>query len=547
VVFEDLGLLFFTALILSLLLTPLSVKFAKAIGAVDTPVERSVHTKVMPRMGGLGMAIAIVTSLILFLDLSQSLISFLIGLLIIVATGILDDLFQVSPVKKLLGQILGCVVFILGTGLSIESFGNMLGLGEIHFMSPFSELITLFFMLGVINALNLSDGLDGLAAGLTLFAVTFFSIFALKTNNWLAVSLSASVAGAAFGFLKFNTYPAKLFMGDTGSLTLGFCVSSLVLYLLDSAQEKFQFISLVIVLALPVMDTLYVMTSRILKGKSPVCADKTHLHHRLLALGISHAGVVILFYMFAFMFGLVAIELSSRVAWIQLAYVVTLCASIYLVLYVCESNKSKLNPWFSRLTTSPTQTINKLVGKSLKGLRLVILLGLLLPLFFVQSASIETHNLLLGIFALLVFAYPWREHNQHLNIVYGLFYLTGAAILYVWNISLYEGFPLRWYTFGFVAVLSVWSLLKIRFSGNKEVFLTSGLEMILIFVSWFVPYTLLPVLQVSDTVLIAAKTSCLEAIPLFIAMKIVVSRHPDRNYTMVIGLGVILLFMLAIL
>jgi UDP-GlcNAc:undecaprenyl-phosphate GlcNAc-1-phosphate transferase len=285
-----------------------------------------------------------------------------------------------------------------------------------------------------------------------------------------------------------------------------------------------------------------------LKGKSPVSADKTHLHHRLLAMGFSHALVVIIIYVFAFSFGLLALSLSQQAEWLQMLAGLLACAVLYACLWFCELKKID----FSRYKLLSQEhiiedNVAKLAGKSLKALRFVITLGLLVPIFFVDAIPVETHNLLLGVLVLLMVAYPWQEHTERLNIVYGLFYLTGLTILYVWNLSTYSNFSLAWYTFAFIVILSIWSILKIRFKGNKEAFLTSGLEVILVFTSWFIPFTILPVLQVSEEVMTAAKTSCLEAIPLFIAMKIVIRRHPDRNYMMVAGLLMILLLMLVVL
>ncbi|MDX8383926.1 MAG: MraY family glycosyltransferase, partial [Ghiorsea sp.] len=293
--FEDLGLLFFTSLILSLLLTPASISFAKYIGAVDSPVGRSVHTTVMPRMGGLGMAIAVVVALMLFLKFDPSLLSLLVGALMIVLTGVFDDVVQISPAKKMLGQIVACVAFLYLSGLSIASFGDLLAMGSLTFPDPINLMVTLFCMLGIINAFNLSDGLDGLAAGITLIAAVFMAMLALLSQNWFALFVIVALIGSVLGFLKFNSHPAKLFMGDTGSLSLGFFVSCLVVCLVDfEGKVLVQPVTLALILALPISDTLIVMTTRILKGQSPVSADKTHFHHRLLDIGLSHSAVVVL-------------------------------------------------------------------------------------------------------------------------------------------------------------------------------------------------------------------------------------------------------------
>jgi len=546
---EDLGLLFFTALILSLLLTPVTIAFAQRIGAMDTPGDRSVHVRIMPRMGGLGMAASIVAALLLFAPVNQMLVALLLGVFIIVVTGALDDLFQVRPLYKMAGQFLACLVFLWLSELRLSSFGDVLGVGSIDFPPVVAMFVSLFAMIGIINAFNLSDGLDGLAAGLTMIAGLFMGVLALQSHHGLALIIIVALLGATLGFLKFNTYPAKLFMGDTGSLTLGFVIAALILYLSNCKGDvSIQPITLALILAIPIIDTVMVMVTRMIQGKSPASADRTHLHHRLLALGFSHALVVIVIYLLAFAFGLLALALYNEPAWVQLTLGLAGCILLYAGLFLCEKQNINVAKYKLLSKEHVIETrMTRLISKSLRGLRFVILLGLLFPVFFVESVPPETHNLLLGVLILLLVAYPWKEHHERLNIVYGLFYLSGLAVLYVWNLATYTHFSLIWYTLGFTVVLSLWSMLKIKFKGHSEVFLTSGLEVMLIFISWFIPFVVLPVLQVSEAVMVAAKTSCLEAIPLFIAMKIVIRKQPDRNYLMVGGLSFVLLIMLVVL
>jgi len=543
--FEDLGLLFFTALVLSLLLTPASIKFAYMIGAIDLPVDRSVHTRAMPRMGGLGMALSAVIALLLFVELNQILVAFLLGVGVIVATGVVDDLYQISPAQKIAGQIVACLLFLLLSGLRLESFGDLLGLGAIYFSGWNSLLITLFCMLGIINAFNLSDGLDGLAAGLTAIAAIFMSVLALHAGNMLSVAIILAVLGGVFGFLKFNTHPAKLFMGDTGSLTLGFFMAGLMVYLIDFKSDFMPApMTLAIILMVPISDTLWVMVKRIMNGKSPVSPDKTHLHHRLLHLGFSHAAVVTLIYVLGFAFGFLALLLHGQADWVNFSLALMACAVLYGGLSLCESCGYNIAQHISCTQQRELKgLLVRIIGKSLNWFRFVILFGLVLPFFFVDTIPSNAYHIVWATFLLLLLVFPWKEHQERLNIVYALLYLAGFVILYVWNISSYQHFNLPWYALGFVFVLSIWSALKIVFKGHHEMILTSGLELLLIVMSWFIPYILLPALAVSEALTLAAKTSCLEAIPLLIAVKIVVRRQPDRNRIMALGMMAVLLLM----
>ncbi|MDQ6967582.1 MAG: MraY family glycosyltransferase [Mariprofundaceae bacterium] len=548
---EDLGLLFFTALLLSLLLTPMSITFAKYIGAVDVPIMgRSVHLQSMTRLGGLGIAFSVLISLALFLAWDMYFMGFFLGAVLIVVTGILDDLFQMSPAKKMLGQILACITFLLVTDLSLHSFGDLLALGDIHLSTIWAWCITLFCMLGIVNAFNLSDGLDGLASGLTIIASLFLGALAFASQNWIAVAVVVAILGSVLGFLKFNTYPAKLFMGDTGSLMLGFFMACLIVYLPEfDGAIAIQPITMAIILAVPIIDTLLVMTRRILKGKSPASADKTHLHHRLLSLGISHASAVTIIYGTAFLFGFLAIFMRGQAEWLQLLLALSICFVLYMGLALYETFYApvKSTEIDSDSDSDWVKKVTSIVGKSLKSLRFFIFLGLLIPICFIQSTALDMHGLVLSVLALLLVLFPWKEHHERLGIVYALFYLAALTILYVLNVSTFKGLNIFLYTSCFVITLCVWSALKIRFKGHKEVFLTSGFELLLILISWFVPYIFLPVLNVPNEIIDVVKISCLQAIPLLIALKIVIRRQPDRNYYLVFGFASLLSLILLVI
>ncbi|MDQ6974918.1 MAG: MraY family glycosyltransferase, partial [Mariprofundaceae bacterium] len=358
-------------------------------------------------------------------------------------TGVLDDLFQMSPAKKMLGQIVACVTFMFVTDLSLHSLGDIFALGELEFSPIWAFLVTLFCMLGMINAFNLLDGLDGLASGLTIIAALFMGALAFASQNWLAVAIVVALLGSVLGFLKFNTYPAKLFMGDTGSLMLGFFMACLVVYLPEfDGVLVIQPVTMAIILTVPIMDTLLVMTRRILKGKSPVSPDKTHLHHRLMALGISHASSVTIIYGVAFSFGFLAIFMRDQVAWLQLLLTLSTCFTLYGCLAFYEKfhipSKAAQTASNANIESDLSQKLTIMVGKSLNFFRVFIVLGLLIPIFFIQSTGLNLHPLVFSVLALFLVVFPWKEHRARLNIVYALFYLAALTILYVLNLSTFK-------------------------------------------------------------------------------------------------------------
>ncbi|MCF7821235.1 MAG: undecaprenyl/decaprenyl-phosphate alpha-N-acetylglucosaminyl 1-phosphate transferase [Mariprofundaceae bacterium] len=561
--FEDLGLLFFTVLILSLLFTPFSMRVAFHLGAVDQPVDRSVHLKPMPRLGGLGMVLSILVGMAMFLKFEPVIVAFMAGLLVIMMTGLADDVYQIRPRFKLFGQAAACLLFIELSGLSLTSFGDILGIGEITVSGPLAYAVTLFCMVGVINAFNLSDGLDGLAAGIVVIACFFLGFFALIAQAWSGLTIIVVLFAGVLGFLKFNSHPARLFMGDTGSLMLGFSIATVSIILGTCESEGVLPISIAIILALPIIDTMWVMTSRVVRGVSPGSPDNTHLHHRLLALGFPHSVVVTILYAWVVLFGVLALSVKEMPEHWQFGFAIALTALLYSLLTLCEHKKMNVASDISGIyeisgvhEISDTHNISgasvegqeekrilaHLLGRSMKLLPSVIFLGLFLPLLIADSVPASLGALTLGLAAFVAIAFPWRDHQQHLSVIYGLFYLCGFTILYAWNISTYHVFNLDIYIFLFGGLLLLWSFLKVKFKRNSEVFLTSSFELLLIFISWFVPYVVLPAIEVPESVLGAAKLACLGAIPLLIAMKLVIRRQPHRNRSMAVGLILILGF-----
>jgi len=223
---ETLGLMGVSSLILTMLLMPVVMRLALAANIIDSPDERKGHTVEIPKLGGLAIAIAFAVSCLLFLQVDTLFIAFLTGLLIITLTGLADDVWQIRPALKFAGEIAGSLIFILYGGTELKGFGDLIGLGPLE-TGIFSVPITVFCMVGVMNALNFADGMDGLAGGMSAIASLFLIYFSLQSGHWLNLALSVSLFGCLIGFLYFNFHPAKVFMGDTGSLVLGYILSSI--------------------------------------------------------------------------------------------------------------------------------------------------------------------------------------------------------------------------------------------------------------------------------------------------------------------------------
>lgn len=298
----------------SIALTPLVKKFAIYIGAVDKPNQRKVHERIMPRLGGLAIYVSMLIGFAIMQPNSEYTWPLLIGATIIVLTGMLDDRFEISPKVKLLGQIIAAsIVIFMGAGVQVE-FIN-LPFGATVYLGYLSIPFTLLWIVGITNAINLIDGLDGLAAGVSSIVLITISAMAIILNYNPFVVMAASILLAStLGFLVYNFHPAKIFMGDTGALLLGFMIS--VISILGFKNiTVFSLVLPIIILGVPISDTLFAIIRRIVNKKPLSAPDKSHLHHCLLRLGFSHRQTVLIIYAMSAFFGIAAVILSKSTLW----------------------------------------------------------------------------------------------------------------------------------------------------------------------------------------------------------------------------------------
>lgn len=293
-------MLYFSTLLISFFITitliPIFRRAAVRLHAMDLPNPRKVHGIPIPKCGGLGMALGTGIPVIILSRENPQLASMLAGSAIIVLFGLLDDFFDVSYKFKFVGQIAAALLVILNGGICIESLGMLLPDNVI--MPAYVALpLTLITIVGVTNAINLSDGLDGLAGGISMLGFALIGYLSIISDKYFLAIISFAMLGAIFGFLRFNSHPARLFMGDAGSQLLGFLTITLSLSLTQDGGPYNVIIPLMIA-GYPVLDTLRVMTRRIMEGRNPFSADKNHLHHRLMGMGFYHAEAVFLIYVF---------------------------------------------------------------------------------------------------------------------------------------------------------------------------------------------------------------------------------------------------------
>lgn len=324
------------ALVVSILITPLVKRLAFRIGAVDAPNYRKVHSRIMPRLGGLAIFIAFVVGLAILrpvpiVPLGENPffvpLAIVLGASVIVLTGVLDDMYEISAKAKMLGQLVASLIIVFFGGIQIEFINLPFG-GELEF-GFLSIPFTILWIVGITNAINLIDGLDGLAAGVSTIALITLACMALIMGNMFVVATAAILAFSTVGFLFYNFHPAKIFMGDTGALFLGFMIA--VLSLLGfKGITVFSFLIPVIMLGVPISDTFFAIVRRVRNKQKWSDPDKSHLHHRLIDIGYSHRQTVLIIYGIAALFGVAAIIFSMATLWGAILLITIILVAIEL-------------------------------------------------------------------------------------------------------------------------------------------------------------------------------------------------------------------------
>ena len=283
------------AVVAAFALTPVLMRVAWRLGVVDKPGGRRIHDRPIPLLGGVAMLIAIVLAVLPNLDVDQRYTMILVGAGLICLLGALDDRFGIPPLPKLLGQI-ACAAIPVANGMTIDSV-------TIPFIEPstvsFGVLaypLTILFIVAVANVVNLADGMDGLAAGVCAISAITFAILALSLGRISAAVLAAAIAGACLGFLPWNFNPAKVFMGDSGALLLGFLLACVSVQGVMKTAAALALVFPLVVLLVPILDTSFVILKRLKAGRSIASADRSHFHHRLLRVGYTQRQAVGLLY-----------------------------------------------------------------------------------------------------------------------------------------------------------------------------------------------------------------------------------------------------------
>ena len=305
---------FAIAAVLSYFFTPPVKNFAHKVGAIDAPKDaRRMHKKPIPRLGGLAIYGGFLCSILIFGQLDETMLCVLLGAAIIVALGIFDDVLALGAKLKFVVQIVAAAIPVCIGDLQIGLFTNLNPLSD----TPFVHLgilavpATIIWIVGITNAVNLIDGLDGLAVGVSSIAAITMLAVALLTGNMPIAITMAALAGACIGFMPYNLNPAKIFMGDTGSTFLGYMLATVSIMGLFKFYAVISFAVPFLILGLPIFDTANAIIRRVAAGRSPMSPDRGHVHHKLIDMGFNQKQAVAILYAISATLGLTAVVLTS--------------------------------------------------------------------------------------------------------------------------------------------------------------------------------------------------------------------------------------------
>jgi UDP-GlcNAc:undecaprenyl-phosphate GlcNAc-1-phosphate transferase len=467
-------------------LGPLAVKWL----VVDRPGSRKVHAVPIPRVGGIAMVIGVLLAAIVVIPLDYADRCFLTACFVLTVFGAADDRFDLDYRVKIVGQLLAAGIILFAGGIQI----NSLTFDERWLLPSWVGVpLTLFFLVGITNAINLADGLDGLAGGTTFLTLGALALLAHGSGNYVTSALALAFAGAVLGFLRFNTYPATVFMGDAGSQVLGFAVGVLSLRATQNGSTAISAATPVLLLALPILDTLSVMVQRISEGRSPFSADKNHIHHKLLGLGFDHHEAVVVIYA-------MQADLFLLAYWMRYesdALILGVFGLVFLVVIFLLQWGSRRGWRFHTVQDShrdtPTARFLTLIRQPqyLPRWSYVAVAGAIASYALIIMA--ETVNLssdvnllvmaLLGVTVLLLALL----RSKPLSVVEkAALYVTAAILVYLDSVALPAHRPTSSLIWVAIAVAAAGTVLRLRLSGDRRFELTP-LDLIVLFVALVVP------------------------------------------------------------
>jgi UDP-GlcNAc:undecaprenyl-phosphate GlcNAc-1-phosphate transferase len=504
---------------------PLLAKLATKWGIVDHPGGRKVHSAPIPRIGGIAMAVGAFAAASIAIDLQAQDRCFLAAAAVLVIFGALDDRFDLDYRVKFIGQLLAVgIVVIIG---DVRIFAMTL---DDRIMLPvwLSLPLTIVFLVGITNAVNLADGLDGLAGGTTFLCLCAVALLSSIGDQNSSTALCLAFAGAVLGFLRFNTYPASVFMGDAGSQLLGFTIGVLSIRATQSLTSEVSSAIPILLLAIPILDTLSVMVQRIGEGRSPFSPDKNHIHHKLLALGLGHHEAVMVIYAMQGTLFIAAYLLRYDSDVIILGFVTAFFVLAISVLQMAARSSPRL-PSPAATPTSPLSRIVTVMQQPellprISYLAIGFSLAAYAALILVETAeqSTDVRILVIALFALTL-CLTLILRAGPLNVIEkGALYVTATVLVYLDALIVPADRRVSILTWIAVSIAAAATAVRLRLRNDRRFQLTP-LDLIVLFMALVVPS-----LPENFSLPHGGPSTIAKLLILFYAVEVLVSRSEGR-------------------
>lgn len=510
---------FLVAMIITMMILPLVVKAAARWRFVDAPGERKVHSVPIPRAGGIAMAIGVLATALLVVPLGSEERYFLIAAILVAACGGLDDRLDLDYRIKMGGQLAAAAIVIFCAHIKIHA----LTLDDKVALPDYISIpLTFLFLVGITNAINLADGLDGLAGGTAFLILCALAILANSGGEFGTAALSLTFAGAVLGFLRFNTYPASVFMGDAGSQLLGFAVGVLSLMATQNGTGVISAATPVLLLALPILDTLSVMVQRLSEGRSPFSADRNHIHHKLLALGFRHHEAVMVIYAVQADLFLLAFWMRYESDLTIIATVSAFFVAIIALLQAATRHRWRLRPQIETVAAGRPEgaaphllDLDRAPKWAYSAVAIAVLLYASLIVVETARLSGDVRWLLTALLGVIVVWLSVLRIRPLSLIEKGTLYVTFAVLVYLDTAIVHERI---WSILNWAAVLAaaVGTLLRLQ---RDRRFQVTPLDIIVLFVALVIP-------SLSGSVPLPAGTALgiAKLVILFYSIEVLVSR-----------------------
>jgi UDP-GlcNAc:undecaprenyl-phosphate GlcNAc-1-phosphate transferase len=484
-----------TTLLLSLFITlvmiPILKSYAMRLHTVDFPNGRSIHSFPIPKIGGIAMALGMMIPVLLWSPKGDFTSSLLAGGALVSIFGFIDDQRDLGYKTKFAGQICAALIVILHGGVVIRSLGGILPDGM---LLPLwlAVPLTVLVIVGVTNAINLSDGLDGLAGGISLLCFSCIGIIAYQVGNYTIATIAVAVVGAIFAFLRFNTYPAVIFMGDAGSLLLGFLAVTLSLGLSQGHTPVSPLFPLLL-LGFPILDTLRVMVERVSARKSPFVADNNHFHHKLIQQGYPHSKAVVTIYLLQALLVVCAFVFRFHSEWLLLSVYLIFCAAVMSwFMFATKSTGKSHHPHPVELIFQRNLQIIREKSIVIKVAYWAVLICLPATLHFTAllpariASPFPTVALCLAGYLLLIMLFrpDWLQFSLRVSFYFLILFLVYQCQVEMvpWLAYKYE----RLYNLNFLFLVTA-VIVMLKFTRRQNGFRTTPTDFLILFIALIVP------------------------------------------------------------